>query len=52
LAQAEAATGEASAMEAAGMAPIMVKGELSNVKLTDYNQLPVIKAYLQRQGRL
>lgn len=52
LDQAEQATDEAAAMEATGASPIMVKGDISNVKLTDYNQLPVIEAYLQRQGRL
>lgn len=45
-------TDEAAAMEAIGESPIMVKGELSNVKLTTFNQLPVIKLILQQQGRL
>lgn len=52
LAQATDVTDEAAAMEVTGVLPIMVEGEVSNVKLTAFSQLPVIKLILQQQGRL
>ncbi len=45
-------TDEASAMEAAGYHPLMVKGHADNIKITKPDDLALAKHYLRQQGRL
>lgn len=44
-------TDDASAMELAGLAPLLVEGHADNIKITHPEDLPLAHFYLQRQGR-
>jgi 2-C-methyl-D-erythritol 4-phosphate cytidylyltransferase len=44
-------TDDASAMEIAGFAPLLVEGHADNLKITRPEDLPLAEFYLQRQGR-
>jgi 2-C-methyl-D-erythritol 4-phosphate cytidylyltransferase len=43
-------TDDASAMELAGKAPLMVSGHADNIKITRPEDLPLAELYLRQQG--
>ena len=45
-------TDEASAMEAQGQQPLMVKGSRHNIKITEFEDLGLAQSILHQQGRL
>jgi 2-C-methyl-D-erythritol 4-phosphate cytidylyltransferase len=45
-------TDEASAMEAQGQQPLMVKGSRHNIKITEFEDLGLARSILHQQGRL
>lgn len=45
-------TDDASAVELAGLAPLLVEGHADNIKITRPEDLPLALFYLQQQGRL
>jgi 2-C-methyl-D-erythritol 4-phosphate cytidylyltransferase len=47
----ELVTDEASAVEYAGMAPLLVPGHADNIKITTPEDLPLARFHLQQQGR-
>jgi 2-C-methyl-D-erythritol 4-phosphate cytidylyltransferase len=47
----EAVTDEASALEALGLSPALVPGEVSNLKVTHPEDLALAAFWLQQQGR-
>ena len=48
----ELVTDDASAMELAGMTPLLVPGHADNIKITTPEDLPLALFHLRRQGRL
>jgi 2-C-methyl-D-erythritol 4-phosphate cytidylyltransferase len=45
-------TDDASAIELAGLSPLLVEGHADNIKITRPEDLPLARFYLEQQGRL
>ena len=52
LFEADSITDESSALEAKGHQPLMVQGQSSNIKITQYEDLAMAEHILKQQGRI